>query len=74
MPSLPLSLGEFVSRLEAANIERFDDESWTFNDGQKTAITHGEGPLWITAGPGKREDGGASCGFLSEQRRVACGQ
>lgn len=52
MTSPSLELNDFVSRLEEANRDRFDDENWSFNDGQRTAITHGEGPLWITAGPG----------------------
>ena len=52
MPSLPLSIDDFLSRLEAANQERFDDDEWTFNEGQRTVVTHGSGPLWITAGPG----------------------
>lgn len=50
--TLPLSKGEFLSALESANRDRFDDEDWAFNEGQHSAITHGSGPLWITAGPG----------------------
>ncbi|WP_440764419.1 ATP-dependent DNA helicase [Natronorubrum sp. DTA7] len=47
-----LTVDDFISRLEEANRDRFGDEEWSFNDGQRTAITHGRGPLWITAGPG----------------------
>lgn len=52
MTTLPLSIAEFLTRLEDANQDRFDDDEWSFNDGQQRAITHGDGPLWITAGPG----------------------
>ncbi|KAB1184764.1 MULTISPECIES: ATP-dependent DNA helicase [Haloferax] len=52
MISLPLSLDGFLSRLEDANKERFDDENWSFNEGQRAAITSADGPLCITAGPG----------------------
>lgn len=33
-----------------ARLERITEK--TYNDDQKAAITHGTGPLWITAGPG----------------------
>lgn len=52
MSSLPLSSTDFISRLEAANRERFDDDEWTFETPQRNAILHGDGPLHLTAGPG----------------------
>lgn len=52
MPSLPLSADAFISRLEDVNRERFDDEDWEFNESQEHAILAGDGPFWITAGPG----------------------
>lgn len=52
MPELPLSHEDFVSRLEEANQERFDDDDWEFNATQRGAILADDGPLWITAGPG----------------------
>lgn len=52
MPDLPLGEGEFIERLEAANRDRFDDLEWSFNDSQRKAILHGDGPLHVTAGPG----------------------
>jgi DNA helicase-2/ATP-dependent DNA helicase PcrA len=51
-PDLPLSEAAFMERLEAANGERFDDPSWSFNDAQRRAILSGDGPLHVTAGPG----------------------
>lgn len=52
MASIPLSEETFISMLEEANQERFDDEDWQFNENQRSAIVAGDGPLWITAGPG----------------------
>lgn len=52
MSSLPISEDGFISLLEDANRERFDDEEWEFNESQERSILAGEGPLWITAGPG----------------------
>ena len=52
MPSLPLSEDTFISLLEEANRDRFDDQDWEFNDSQERSILAGDGPLWITAGPG----------------------
>ena len=52
MTSPPLTESNFVSRLEEANRERFDDPDWEFNDPQEQAIRHGSGPLHVTAGPG----------------------
>ncbi|WP_158056019.1 ATP-dependent DNA helicase [Halorussus halophilus] len=52
MTSLPLSEDEFIHQLEEANRERFKDEDWSFNERQRNAILAGNGPLWITAGPG----------------------
>lgn len=49
---LPLGAGEFLDRLEEANREKFDDPDWSFNDPQRRAILHGDGPLHVTAGPG----------------------
>jgi superfamily I DNA/RNA helicase len=51
-PALPLDESTFVTRLEAANRDRFDDPSWSFDDAQRRAILHGDGPLHVTAGPG----------------------
>jgi superfamily I DNA/RNA helicase len=47
-----LSEDEFIQALEDANKERFSDPGWEFNDAQERAIRHGEGPLWVIAGPG----------------------
>jgi superfamily I DNA/RNA helicase len=47
-----LEPGEFIEELERANRKRFDDTEWSFNDPQRKAILHGEGPLHVTAGPG----------------------
>ncbi len=52
MSSLPLSEDAFISLLEEANQDRFDDEDWHFNESQNRSILAGDGPLWITAGPG----------------------
>lgn len=52
MTSLPLSENTFISLLEEANRERFDDYDWGFNESQERSILAGDGPLWITAGPG----------------------
>ena len=52
MPSLPISEDTFISLLEEANRDRFDNEEWEFNASQKRSILAGDGPLWITAGPG----------------------
>jgi len=52
MPSLPLSEDTFIALLEEGNRDRFDDEDWEFNESQKRSILAGDGPLWITAGPG----------------------
>lgn len=49
---MSLEAGEFLAKLEAANQERFDDPEWSFNDPQRRAILHGDGPLHVTAGPG----------------------
>lgn len=34
--SLPLSLDDFLSELEAANRERFGEEGWTFNQAERS--------------------------------------
>jgi len=47
-----LEPGEFIEELERANRKRFDDTEWSFNDPQRKAVLHGEGPLHVTAGPG----------------------
>jgi superfamily I DNA/RNA helicase len=38
--------------LQECNAERFDDPDWTFDDAQRQAVVHGDGPLQIVAGPG----------------------
>lgn len=43
---------EFINALESANSDRFSDPEWEFNQPQERAIRHGEGPLWVIAGPG----------------------
>ena len=45
MIQLELSAVELVSKLESLNGDEYSGD-------QKTAILHGDGPLWITAGPG----------------------
>jgi superfamily I DNA/RNA helicase len=52
MTSLPLEADEFITQLEEANKERFDDLEWSFNEAQERAILYDEGPLHVTAGPG----------------------
>jgi len=52
MTSRPLKPTEFITLLEEANKERFDDSEWSFNNAQQRAILHGDGPLYVTAGPG----------------------
>lgn len=52
MPSLTLEESEFIQALESANQDQFDDPDWEFNDAQRRAILHGDGPLQVTAGPG----------------------
>jgi superfamily I DNA/RNA helicase len=52
MTDIPLDEDEFLTRLEEANREAFDDPGWSFNDAQRRAILHGDGPLQVTAGPG----------------------
>jgi len=52
MESIPLGASEFITQLEEANRKRFDDPDWEFNEAQKRAILHGDGPLHVTAGPG----------------------
>jgi superfamily I DNA/RNA helicase len=52
MSSLPLDTENFISALEEANRDRFNDPEWSFNDSQLNAILHTGSPLHVTAGPG----------------------
>lgn len=52
MSGLPLTADEFIDLLEETNRNRFNDAEWELNDSQRQAIMAGDGPLWISAGPG----------------------
>lgn len=52
MTRIPLEESEFLTELETANRERFDNSEWSFTDAQRRAILYGDGPLHVTAGPG----------------------
>jgi hypothetical protein len=43
---------DFIDAYEAVMRAATDDEEWAFNDGQRAAIIHPDGPLRVTAGPG----------------------
>lgn len=47
-----LTEDDFITALERANKKRFNEPNWEFNAPQERAIRHGEGPLWVIAGPG----------------------